>query len=78
MAATAKDVQKVFEATSSCKTMEEIATTTGLAPEVVKECVDTLNEMGAVAHDEVADRVCNFDAIKNLKGKFSRICELCK
>lgn len=76
--ATAQDVKKVFEATSSCKTMEEIAKTTGLAPEVVKECVDVLNEMGAVARDENSDRVCNFDAIKNLKGKFARVCELCK
>jgi hypothetical protein len=76
--ATAQDVKKVFEATSSCKTMEEIVTTTGLAPEVVKECVDILNEMGAVARDEDSDRVCNFDAIKNLKGKFARVCELCR
>jgi len=76
--ATAQDVKKVFEATSSCKTMAEIAEITGLDADTVKECVDVLNEMGAVAHDETGDRICNFDAIKNLKGKFARICELCK
>jgi hypothetical protein len=76
--ATAQDVKRVFEATSSCKTMAEIASITGLSAETVKECVDVLNEMGAVAHDDTGDRVCNFDAIKSLKGKFTKICELCK
>jgi len=73
--ATTGDVEKVFRATEECKTREEIVKSTGLTKEVVDECITHLRALGVVSED--SDRVCNYNAVRNLKKQFDKICVLC-
>jgi len=75
--ATADDVRSVYQATSSCRTVPEIVSLTGLSAEVVAECVATLKALGIVA-EEAAGRVCNVEAACSLCKQFDKITSMCK
>lgn len=75
--ATADDVERVFKATSSCKTVDEIVKSTGLSSEVVDDCIKTLNELGVIAKDQVG-RVCNYNAVRTMQEKFQSLCLRCE
>ena len=74
--ATADDVQKVYDATSSCSTVPEIVETTGLAADIVDECISTLKTLGLVA-EESGGRMCNVEAACSLCRQFDRIRKIC-
>jgi len=74
--ATANDVQRVYYATSSCSTVPEIAETTGLAVDVVNECISTLKTLGLVA-EESGGRMCNVEAACALCRQFDKIKKIC-
>lgn len=75
--ATAGDVQRVYEATITCRTVPEIAETTGLDTDIVDECINVLRSLEVIA-EESGGRICNVEAVCSLCKQFDKIRKLCK
>ena len=73
---TLGDMKSVYNSLDSCKTVDEIAASTGLPRATVVECVQELiNTYHLISQDD--DRFCNIAAVSKLQSQFDKICVAC-
>jgi len=69
-------MKKVYQILDSCKDIDQIASQTGLARDIVLECVrELVDTYHVIAQDD--DRFCNIAAVASLQGQFEKICVAC-
>ena len=73
---TMSQIEKVYNATSSCRGNDEIVKLTGLPLSTVSSCVTWLVKQGWIVVD-ANKRNCSLDAINKMKKGFTKICEFC-
>ncbi len=74
--ASLADMKKVYQILDSCKNIDQIASQTGLARDIVLECVrELVDTYHLIAQDD--DRFCNIAAVASLQGQFEKICVAC-
>jgi len=63
--ATITELRVTFRSACPCRSMGEIEQASGLPPQIVDECIGTLEEFGLLARQ--GDVVCDYDGVANLK-----------
>jgi len=63
MSATTEELVIVRNATTSCKTAEEIAHNVQLPLEIVQECLDALKTMGVISKNDFTGTYCPIEEI---------------
>jgi len=73
---TLSQIEKVYDATNTCRSNADIMKITGLALNTVTACVAWLIKKGWIVEDE-NKKACSIEAMGNMKKKFQRICDFC-
>jgi len=73
---TMSQVEKVYDATNTCRSNAEIVKLTGLDLATVATCVAWLVKKGWIVMDG-NKRSCSIEAMGKLKTKLAKICDLC-
>jgi len=73
---TMSQVEKVYDATNTCRSNAEIVKLTGLDLATVATCVAWLVKKGWIVVDD-NKRSCSIEAMGKLKTKLAKICDLC-
>jgi hypothetical protein len=73
---TLSQIEKVYDATNTCRSNVEIMKITGLALNVVTACVAWLIKKGWIVEDE-SKKACSIEAMGKMRDKFKRVCDFC-
>ncbi len=74
---TLSQIEKVYDATNTCRSSAEIVKITGLPVPIVTSCIAWLTKKGWIVDDD-NKRLCSVEAMSKFKVKFDKLCSLCK